>query len=229
MNNCFQKQSYIFARNMDITLKQRFDSIIFDLDGTLWDSTAGVAFAWQSAKQEVDYVKNDITAEQVAGIAGMAYDAIYDQLFPELDTEQREAFKLICAKKELDTLASRGGILYPDLLKTIQVLADKYKLFIVSNCQSGYIEVFLNYYNLQQYFTGHQSYGSKGKPKADNIKDIVTDYHLKFPVYVGDTQGDFESSRKAGVPFIFAAYGFGKVPEGQIANANSLLELTEIL
>lgn len=214
---------------MDITLKQRFDSIIFDLDGTLWDSTAGVAFAWQSAKEEVDYVKNDITAEQVAGIAGMAYDAIYDKLFPELNTQQREAFKLICAKKELDTLASRGGVLYPDLLETIQLLTKQYKLFIVSNCQSGYIEVFLDYYDLHQYFTGYQSYGTKCQPKADNIKDIVSDYKLKSPVYVGDTQGDYESSKKAGVPFIFAAYGFGKVPEGQIANVNSLIELTEIL
>ncbi|EOR95807.1 5'-methylthioadenosine nucleosidase [Arcticibacter svalbardensis MN12-7] len=214
---------------MDITLKQRFDSIIFDLDGTLWDSTAGVAFAWQSAKEEVDYVKYDITAEQVAGIAGMAYDAIYDSLFPELNTEQREAFKLICAKKELDTLAIRGGVLYPNLLTTIGALASEYKLFIVSNCQSGYIEVFLDFYDLREYFTGFQSYGTKGQPKAENIKDIVSEYELKSPVYVGDTQGDYESSRKAGVPFIFAAYGFGYVPKGSIAKIDSLLDLVEIL
>ena len=32
--------------------------------------------------------------------------------------------------------------------------------------------------------------------------------NLKFPVYVGDTRGDQESAIEAGIPFIFAAYGF---------------------
>ena len=36
---------------------------------------------------------------------------------------------------------------------------------------------------------------------------------MKSPVYVGDTMGDFLSCRKAGVPFVFASYGFGDVPE----------------
>lgn len=214
---------------MDITIKQRFDGIIFDLDGTLWDSTEGVASAWQSAKESVDYVKNDITAVQVAGIAGMAYDAIYDKLFPELTVEQRNEFKDICKVKELETLANKGGILYPNLVSTMKTLADRYKLFIVSNCQSGYIEVFLDFYNLNQYFTGHQCYGTKYRPKADNIVDIVQDYDLKFPVYVGDTISDFDSSNKAGVPFIFAAYGFGHVDKGHIATISDIAELVNIL
>jgi phosphoglycolate phosphatase len=28
-------------------------------------------------------------------------------------------------------------------------------------------------------------------------------------IYIGDTQGDLEAARQAGIPFIFAAYGFG--------------------
>lgn len=214
---------------MDITLKQRFDSIIFDLDGTLWDSTEGVAAAWQAAKEEFGFVKNDITPASIGGIAGMAYDAIYDHLFPELTDEQRQEFKAKCAKKELEVLSAEGGILYPGLVDALQELSAKYKLFIVSNCQSGYIEAFLDYYKLHEYFVGHQCYGTKSRPKADNIRDIVVDHQLQSPVYVGDTQGDYESSKKAGVPFIFVSYGFGKVKEGQIATAESLAELAKIL
>lgn len=214
---------------MDITLKQRFDSVIFDLDGTLWDSTEGVAAAWQAAKEEFGYVKNDITPASIGGIAGMAYDAIYDYLFPELSDEQRQEFKTKCAKKELEVLSSKGGVLYPGLVDALKELSAKYKLFIVSNCQSGYIEAFLDYYNLHEYFVGHQCYGTKSRPKAENIRDIVVDYQLQSPVYVGDTQGDYESSKKAGVPFIFVAYGFGEVKEGQIATAESLAALSEIL
>ncbi|RXF69649.1 HAD family hydrolase [Arcticibacter tournemirensis] len=201
---------------MKENLKNRFDGLIFDLDGTLWDSTISVAKAWQAAKEEVDYVNINITPEMVAGIAGMTYDAIYDTLFPELDSLRREEFKILCAKKELEELDKNGGVLYPHLEETLKYLSNTYKLFVVSNCQSGYIEIFLKYSKLSQYFTGHACYGTKSQPKAENIKDVVKDYGLKAPVYVGDTKGDYESSKKAGVPFIFAAYGFGNV-EGDIA------------
>ena len=48
--------------------------------------------------------------------------------------------------------------------------------------------------------------------KAENISLISEKYHLQSPVYVGDTMGDYQACRKAGVPFIFASYGFGDVP-----------------
>jgi len=41
--------------------------------------------------------------------------------------------------------------------------------------------------------------------------------------------GDYDSATKAGVPFIFADYGFGKVEEGQIATISNFAELTELL
>ncbi|MDB5014683.1 MAG: gph, partial [Daejeonella sp.] len=193
---------------MDTPLKNKFDSIIFDLDGTLWDSTHSVAEAWTAARNQVDYVAETVNAQQVAGIAGMAYDAIYEVLFPSLSPELRKDFMSICAKSELEVLADKGGILYPGLVETLDYLKQKYRLFIVSNCQCGYIEVFLEKYDLEQYFEGHQCFGTKDRPKAENIKDIVNDFDLKSPVYVGDTLGDYQSSTKANVPFIFCAFGF---------------------
>ncbi len=210
-------------------MKNTFDSIIFDLDGTLWDSTATVAKGWQRAKEEVDYIHEDITAEAVRSICGMAYDAIFVKLFPYLDAAQREDFKQRCAPKELLTVREEGGTLYEGLEETLRYLKDRYRLFIVSNCQRGYIEAFLEHHGLGIYFVDHQSYGTKNQPKALNIKDIVERHQLKAPVYVGDTQGDFEASREAGVPFVFVSYGFGKVEKGQVASINALAELKEIL
>lgn len=214
---------------MDISLKNKFDSIIFDLDGTLWDSTHSVAEAWTTAKNQVNYVTESVNAEQVAGIAGMPYDAIYEILFPSLTPELRNDFKEICAITELEVLADKGGILYPGLQDTLDYLMQNYRLFIVSNCQTGYIEVFLKKYSLGHYFEGHQCYGTKDRPKAENIKDIVNDFDLRAPVYVGDTLGDYQSSTKAKVPFIFCEFGFGRVEEGQIASIKTLSDLKELL
>ena len=210
-------------------LHNSFDSVIFDLDGTLWDSTATVGVAWQTAKQQVDYIQKDITRDDVRGITGLTYTAIFEKLFPYLNEDQRTDFRTVAAKHELDMLEQEGGDLYPQLEETLKYLQSKYKLFLVSNCQNGYSEIFFEKSGLQHYFAGYQCFGTKGQPKHENIKDIVNDYGLKAPVYVGDTQGDYEATVKAGVPFIFAAYGFGKVEQGQIATVNQLADLQQIL
>ncbi|MGY3213345.1 HAD family hydrolase [Mucilaginibacter sp. HD30] len=214
---------------MNTSLKNKFDSIIFDLDGTLWDSTGVVAEAWQAAKEQVDFIKEDVTADMVKGITGMTYKAIFEKLFPYLTDEKREEYKAIAAKYELEILHTKGGQLYPALAETLQYLSTKYKLYIVSNCQSGYIEVFFKTSGLEKYFLGHQCYGTKNMPKADNIKDIVNDHDLKAPVYVGDTMGDYNAAVGAGVPFIFASYGFGKVDEDQVATIDTVGDLTQLL
>jgi phosphoglycolate phosphatase len=214
---------------MNTTLKNKYDSIIFDLDGTLWDSSANVVLAWQAAKEQVDYIKEDFTQPMIHSITGMTYKAIFETLLPYLNEEQREEFKTIAGKNELEILYEKGGELYIGLEDALKYLSTKYKLFIVSNCQSGYIEVFFKISGLEHYFLGHQCYGTKSLPKADNIKDIVNDHNLKTPIYVGDTMGDYNAATKAGVPFIFADYGFGVVEEDQVATIGGLGELVDIL
>jgi phosphoglycolate phosphatase len=214
---------------MNTSLQNKFDSIIFDLDGTLWDSTGNVAIAWHDAMSQVDYVDETMTREKVRSITGMAYNVIFETLFPNLDPEKRTELMAVCAKSELEMLNTKGGELYPALNETLAYLFQKYKLFIVSNCQSGYIEVFLKISQMEHYFAGHQCYGTKGNPKWENIKDIVSDHQLAAPVYIGDTMGDYTSATKAGVPFIFADYGFGLVENGQIATISTFGELVELL
>jgi len=223
--------SAIFAamQTEAVSLKNKFDSIIFDLDGTLWDSTGNVALAWEKARQQVDYVVDSITRERVRSITGMAYDVIFEVLLPDMDIDKRNYFKAICAKSEIDVLNEIGGDLYPELEETVKYLSGKYKLYIVSNCQSGYIETFLSHCPVAGHFLGHQCYGTKGQPKAENIKDIVKDHGLKAPVYIGDTMGDRDSAAQAGVPFIFASYGFGKVEDGKVATINGFGELRDLL
>ena len=212
------------------SLKNKFDSIIFDLDGTLWDSTDTITGAWQAAIDKAPYMSHEVmTRERVRSITGMTYDKIFEKLFPFLTNEQRAEVQHLCSVSELELLHKKGGELYPNLGDTLTYLGKNYKLYIVSNCQSGYIELFLDLHQMHPHFLAHQCYGSKGNPKADNIKDIVNDHQLKAPVYVGDTMGDYDSATKAGVPFIFASYGFGQVDNGQVATIDSFDQLTQIL
>ena len=190
----------------------RFDSVIFDLDGTLWDAAVAITRAFQTAKNSVDYLKTDVTLAQVQAVTGQPYEVVYERLFPELPIDRREEFRQLCAEQELAAARDPGGVLYPDLEATLRYLRDRgYRLFIVSNCQRGYVEAFFERSQLGHYFEGHQCFGTKKLPKAENIREVVTHYGLRAPVYVGDTPGDHAASQASGVPFIFATYGFGRI------------------
>ncbi len=214
--------------NKQTALKNNIDSIIFDLDGTLWDSTATVAKAWQSAIDKVDFVEETITQAKVRSITGMAYDAIYLKLYPNLNQEQRNLLMRICGEEELAHIQSEGGVLYPGLVETLTYLKEKYPLFIVSNCQSGYIEAFLEHYQLHHFFSDIECFGNTHLPKASNIRAVIERNRLQAPVYVGDTMGDYQASQGAGVPFIYTTYGFGEVPEADAA-ISDFTDLTELL
>lgn len=147
----------------------------------------------------------------------MGFSAIFQatqtQLLP--DKTEAEQLRIInaCCQAEHEALLKTCAPLCEDLEETLKTLSEKYPLYIVSNCQKGYIEVFLQSSGLGKYFRGHLCFGDTGLEKHDTILKLMDTYHLKDTVYVGDTMGDFLSCQKAGVPFVFASYGFGNVPE----------------
>ena len=205
-------------------MHQTPDSIIFDLDGTLWDSTATVAKAWQAAASKVDYVKEPLPQARIQAVTGLPYDIIYQKLFPYLNDEQLNELKELSGEEELMHVRKFGGTLYEGLEETLRYLREKFRLFIVSNCQSGYIEAFMEYHNLGQYFEDCECYGNAKRSKAANIQDIIRRNKLNAAVYVGDTQGDYDASRESGIPFIYASYGFGK-PTGFDQKIDQIKEL----
>lgn len=204
------------------------DSIIFDVDGTLWDSTEIIAEAWMEYLREKEHMEMELTAAQLSKLFGQLLADIAKAIFPELPEE--EQLRLIdgCCQAEHEALLKTCAPLYEDLEETLQELSERYPLYIVSNCQAGYIEVFLESSGLGKYFKGHLCPGDTGMAKAENIMKIAKDYGLKSPVYVGDTMGDYNACVKAGVPFIFAAYGFGEVetPWKRIEKPMDLLEIS---
>jgi len=101
------------------------------------------------------------------------------------------------------------------------------KLLIVSNCQSGYIEAFFEYHGLGSYFEDFECAGTTGKSKGENIIDIIERNKIKLAYYVGDTQIDYEATRKAVIPFIYASYGFGDVLHYEY-KINSITDLKQM-
>lgn len=186
------------------------DGVLFDLDGTLWDAVESICISWNHGMVNCG-LEPRLTPETVRGCMGMLLWDIADRFMPDLERSERRRVMAECARCQAEELPRLGGKLYPKLEETLAALKERCPLFVVSNCQGGYIESFFDVTGLGGYFTDFECPGRTGKTKAENIRLVVERNGLRRPVYVGDTQGDCDSAAGAGVAFIHAAYGFGTV------------------
>ncbi len=202
--------------------------LIFDMDGTLWDSSDQVAAAWTEKLRELGYGDIVITPEAMTRVMGLTMDKLADILFEKMPREERMPALDACGEYENEYLRKHGAVLYPELEATLKRLKEKYPLYIVSNCQSGYIEAFLEHYGFGRYFEDIECYGNNLKNKGDNIALIARRNGLERAYYIGDIQGDYDSATQAGADFIHAAYGFGTI-NADVPRLERFSDLPELL
>lgn len=195
-------------------------NFILDVDGTMWNSTPVVAEAWNAAIMADGSSQVRVTDHRLQELFGKPMNVIGELLFTDVDAEARERLLAACEKAEQHTLREgEFDILYPRVKDTLNQLvkAKGAQLFIVSNCQSGYIELFMEKNRVESLITDILCYGDTGQGKGENILALMqkNDLRPEETAYVGDIRGDFEAAGQAGISFIYAAYGFGEVPEAE--------------
>lgn len=193
-------------------IHQPFDSLIFDMDGTLWDAVDTYCRIWNETYRRMG-VESRVTRRQLIECMGYPIDRIVTMIAPpDID---RERFYRELARTDDDLMPRLGGRLYPGVERVLPELAARYRLFMVSNCGARGLEYFLTYTGLTPWFTDTLSFGQTHLPKEGNIRILCERYSLKSPVYIGDTAGDCRSAHAAGIPMIHARYGFGKCSEAE--------------
>ena len=203
------------------------DGIIFDIDGTLWVPTDPVAASWNRPIRENTSLGLTLAAGILSGLFGKTMTEIGRALFPDDPEEEQARILDICFRYENDYLRDHPGVVYDGVADTIRKLYEKYPLFIVSNCQLGYIEVTMKGAGIESFIKDHLCFGETQVSKGETLLMLMERNNLKSPVYVGDTQGDADACRFAGIPFIFAEYGFGDVPDAE-TRIRSFRELGEM-
>lgn len=198
--------------------------IIFDLDGTLWYSAQAVVDSWNVVIDSLPDFHKKITVEDMESLMGKTMDDIAFTYFNTVSRDRALEILQACMDYENEYLEKVGGILYPQLEQVLADLSKDYFLAIVSNCQRGYIEAFLKFHKLEPYFNDFECFGNTKQEKDANITTVVKRNGLSKAVYVGDVLGDYLSTTKAGLPFIWAEYGFGQVPQAKY-KINALTQL----
>ena len=208
-------------------------NLIFDIDGTLWNTTGVVAGAWNRAVSEMavpELTRLTITADMLKKEFGKPMDVIADDLFGDIDAGVKAELLSLCCRYEQEAIEEcRDDLRYEGMEETLKKLAVDHNLFIVSNCQNGYIELVIEKTGLAGIIRDFECFGRTGLQKDENITLVMERNGLKpsDTVYIGDTMGDFVATHKAGIKFIFAEYGFGEVdkPDYVIGSIGELLKL----
>ena len=184
------------------------DSLIFDLDGTLWDAVETYVLAWNEyfRIKAIDYRVNKALLDSGMGLEQKLY---LEKLIPQFPISQRVEIYNDVIKIQNKLIETLGGTMYEGVFDGLKSLAGKYKLFIVSNCPEFTIPHFMKWSGLGPYINDYMEHGQNFKSKAENIQLLIEKHSLKKPLYIGDTDSDAVQCAKAGVPFILMEYGFG--------------------
>lgn len=206
-----------------------FETLIFDIDGTLWDSRALVAEGYniQLRREGLSHLCTD--AEALRPLFGKVMTEIADLLFSSIPAPERYRLMERCMDTENRYLEENEcAIGYAGVKQTLEALAKNHRLFIASNSQRGYPELCISKLGLEDCIAGHICFGDTGLCKGETIKILMRRHGITSACYIGDTQGDADAAKIAGIPFIWATYGFGAV-EDYDAKIDDIQQLSNCL
>lgn len=204
------------------------ESLIFDIDGTLWDSRALVAEGYNAQLKQEGLEHLWVTAEDFLPLFGKTDREIADVLFASIPLPERYDLIARCVETENRYLEENPcHIGYPQVKETLTALAQRHRLFIVSNSPVGYPDLCIKKLGLEGLIEGTLCHGETGLPKGQTLRLLLEKHHITSCCYIGDTQMDYEATVEAGIPFLWAAYGFG-TPERFDARVDSFSQLAAL-
>jgi len=191
------------------------DAIIFDLDGTLWDAAAASTYGWNLALEELDLPQR-VTVDGIRSVSGQPFPRCVEILLPELSPAPAATLELLEAR-ERTGIELMAGALYSGVADGLARLAERYRLFMVSNCPGWYLDEFFRHTGLREHFIWWDCHGLSGIAKSGMLLSLAATHRLASAVYVGDTEGDRDAAAQAGMDFALVRYGFGDVLEAPLA------------
>ncbi|HHT23425.1 MAG TPA: HAD family hydrolase [Bacteroidales bacterium] len=203
----------------------QFDSLIFDMDGTLWDNVNSYVKVWNIGLEQIGHSRR-VIREELLGLMGKDIEVMLKHLVPESPKEKR--IELMHAV--FDAYDAMGdnldALIFPNVLEGMKKLSKKYKLLLLSNCEEGGLVKFMRFVGIKHLITDYQEHGQNFLPKNENLQLLIKRNNLKSTIYIGDTDSDSRETRTAGLPFAFAAYGFGHTEDYDL-KFDSFEELTD--
>ena len=102
---------------------QKNNNIIFDLDGTLWDSRKQIVKAWKNilnGKLNINIKEDDLT-----NLMGKSNDEFKKKFFSNISDNLADEYLNLCQEEEVNYLRVHGANIYNNSIHVIKELSEK--------------------------------------------------------------------------------------------------------
>ncbi|PIQ87334.1 MAG: hypothetical protein COV74_01195 [Candidatus Omnitrophica bacterium CG11_big_fil_rev_8_21_14_0_20_45_26] len=196
------------------------DLIIYDLDGTLIDSSEDIADAVNAMLADLDLPPR--TQAEIEGFIGDGIqDLVARSLGPNHLSLKAKALKL--TKRHYEKYLLVKTHLYPDVLEVLEFFKTK-KQTVLTNKPQRFTDAILAGLGVDSYFSkviGTDS-GFPKKPAPDAVYHLLSAYAIQpqKAVMVGDSRVDIETGKRAGILTCAVSHGFGKLDKRKEVKAD---------
>ena len=191
---------------------EKYDTYIFDLDGTLLDTLADLAASVNYALRQCCMPER--TVEEVRQFVGNGVKLLMIRAVPDGEQNPRfgeafDTFRRHYLEHSLDTTRPYDGVV--ELLERLR--AEGKRMAVVSNkFDAATKELVAHFFgNLIDVAIGeHEAAGVRKKPAPDTVMEALRQLGTdgKKAVYIGDSDVDLQTARNSGLPCISVLWGF---------------------
>lgn len=193
-----------------IMLRNDIKLVIFDVDGTILDTSEGIISSAQYAiKQFSEKMPNEMTFKTYIG------PPIQESFERTLNVNKKRANEMAeCFRERYKNNDLLKAAPYEGILDVFKVLSNNnIKLAIATYKRQDYAEIIVNHFGFSKYTSLIFGSDYAGKlRKADIIHNAIESAQIKDynnVVMIGDTYNDALGADALGISFIGVTYGFG--------------------
>jgi len=191
-------------------------NLVFDLDGTLFDSLPSIE---RSARFAIERVLPEVPPPDLAHLVGPPIATMFAMLWPDMPQE-----KIAALLAEFRTVYDSSGCIeavpYPGVSILLPELhRNGFRLFVLTNKPEKPTHAILKHHDLLPLFTEIASPDSavpfSSKPDGAGALAVRHDLIASETALIGDGRDDSESACTCGFHFIYASYGYGHMTDPQ--------------
>lgn len=185
-------------------------NVIFDLDGTIIDSSESILSSFQMAFEQLNIpLTIPLTSELIGPPLGSVLEMLSGSQDPDLLMALRHGFI-----NSYDSEGLKKTVLYPQMRDVLQALYDQnFSLFIATNKREVPTKKIINNLSLSDFFTGVYSLDSYANPanKTELMSKIIQLHQLtrQDTIYIGDTIADYHAAENNQLDYVMVTWGYG--------------------
>lgn len=189
--------------------------IIFDVDGTIWDSEKDVFLAFNHTLKT--NMNKEITKEEFQTLAGLSLGDMFKHVLPEDKKELFSEYEKKYRKYYIDeSHYVDETTLFANVKETLENLKKQgFYMAVASSKPKRILDKMVEYFHLDEFqlVVGTGESHLKHKPDPESLNYIMHQFHVskEEAVMVGDTKADMMAGKNAGMDTIAVTYGYENI------------------